>query len=504
MATSGKSMVDGLKNNLEKKQWSLKTVTAIVLFSAIIMVFVFFGYSSGNDAGGQGSAARVNNTYISLVDLNNETQRLEQFYSSLFGGQIPAGAQRQFIQNQALDNLISSELMAQGAVKEKVLSADAEVAYFITNEVDAFKEEGRFRRDRYENVLLANQWSPGVFESRIRKDRQVQRLRRLFEVGLDPMVLEESKLTELSQTQLNLEWVKLDKEAFEKTNAVTEGQVKEKIANAEFKKKIEDEFQNRKSSLDKAEEVRASHILIKGTDAAALEKIKDLRKKAEVGDFAALAKQFSEDEGSKAQGGDLGFFGRGRMVPEFEASAFIQSVGSLSEPVKSQFGYHLIKVTERKAAQEAILADHETEIAKSLMAAELFEDKMKAIEAGLQKGEASTVEAALKEFKTNWEETGWFELGATAVPKIPVPAVVEALPDLIQKKGIHSKVLREGPTSYLVKFKAIKTDDKADSSKQLAAETSRAQGRTTELLGEWIENAKKSAVVEKKSQVANQ
>jgi len=503
MATSGKSMVDGLKKNLEKKQWSLKTVTAIVLFSAIILVFVFFGYSSGNDAGGQGSAARVNNTFISLVDLNSETQRLEQFYSSLFGGQIPAGAQRQFIQNQALDNLISSELMAQGAVKEKVLSADTEIAYFITNEVDAFKEEGRFRRDRYENVLSANQWSPGIFESRIRKDRQVQRLRRLFEVGLDPMALEASKLAELSQTQLNLEWVKLDKEAFEKTNAVSESQVKEKLANAEFKKKVSDEFLVRKSSLDKAEEVKASHILIKGTDAVALEKIKDIKKKAETADFAALAKQFSEDEGSKTQGGDLGFFGKGRMVPEFEAVAFTQSVGSLSEPVKSQFGYHLIKVTERKAAQEASLNNHETEIAKSVLAAELFDEKMKVIEAGLQKGETAAVEAALKDFKTNWEETGWFELGASSVPKVPVPAVVEALPDLIQKKGIHAKVLREGPISYLVKFKALKTDDK-EATNQKAAENTRVQGRTTELLGEWIENAKKSAVVEKKSQSINQ
>jgi peptidyl-prolyl cis-trans isomerase C len=101
--------------------------------------------------------------------------------------------------------------------------------------------------------------------------------------------------------------------------------------------------------------VRASHILLKlDQNAAADEKAKTLAKarelsaKARAGaDFAALAKANSAD-GSAAMGGDLGFFPRGRMVPEFEAAAFSLKVGQVSQPVLSQFGYHVIKVTERK------------------------------------------------------------------------------------------------------------------------------------------------------------
>ena len=111
------------------------------------------------------------------------------------------------------------------------------------------------------------------------------------------------------------------------------------------------------------EQVKASHILIsfKGsqassksgkdlTDAESLAKAKDLREKiVKGGDFAAIAKAESDDTGSGANGGSLGSFGHGQMVAPFEQAAFSLPIGQISEPVKSQFGYHLIRVDERKA-----------------------------------------------------------------------------------------------------------------------------------------------------------
>lgn len=107
------------------------------------------------------------------------------------------------------------------------------------------------------------------------------------------------------------------------------------------------------------EEVRARHILIRFqgskmplaegkkdlTDAEALAKVTELRAKIVAGaDFAEVAKENSDDKGSGANGGDLGSFGKGQMVPEFDKEAFLLPVGQMSQPVKSQFGYHLIKV----------------------------------------------------------------------------------------------------------------------------------------------------------------
>lgn len=104
------------------------------------------------------------------------------------------------------------------------------------------------------------------------------------------------------------------------------------------------------------EEVKASHILIQFSDTvkAADAKVKAEKALAEVkagGDFAAIAKKYSDDSGSKAAGGDVGFFGRGKMVPEFEKAAFAMEVGDVSGLVKSKFGYHIIKVTDRKEAK---------------------------------------------------------------------------------------------------------------------------------------------------------
>ncbi len=112
------------------------------------------------------------------------------------------------------------------------------------------------------------------------------------------------------------------------------------------------------------EQVRARHILIRIqgspaavrpgqkdlTEAEALAKAQDLRKRIQAGeDFAQLARQESDDTGSAANGGDLGFFRHGQMVPSFEQAAFALQPGELSEPVKSPFGYHVIKVEARES-----------------------------------------------------------------------------------------------------------------------------------------------------------
>src|SRR5205814_1617067 len=118
------------------------------------------------------------------------------------------------------------------------------------------------------------------------------------------------------------------------------------------------------------EQVHASHILLKtdGKNEA------DVRKKAEAllaqvkagADFGALAKKESEDEGSKANGGDLGFFARGRMVPEFEMVAFSMQPGQTSDLVRSQFGFHIIRVIEKKAAETRPLQEVRAQIQDQL------------------------------------------------------------------------------------------------------------------------------------------
>ena len=125
---------------------------------------------------------------------------------------------------------------------------------------------------------------------------------------------------------------------------------------------VKDFYEANKASMSTPEQVRASHILVK-TKEEADAIVKELKGGA---DFAALAKEKSTDTGSKESGGDLNFFGKGQMVPEFEEAAFKMQVGEVSEPVKSQFGYHIIKLTEKKEAVNPTLDDKKVEIKEQL------------------------------------------------------------------------------------------------------------------------------------------
>src|SRR3954452_6144174 len=125
---------------------------------------------------------------------------------------------------------------------------------------------------------------------------------------------------------------------------------------------IQRNYEDNKKQYSTPEQVRASHILLKteGKDEAAVRKqAEDILKQAKApgADFAALAKKYSEDDGSKENGGDLDYFPKGRMVPEFEQAVFSMQPGQISDLVKSQFGFHIIKVVDHKPASTRALDD---------------------------------------------------------------------------------------------------------------------------------------------------
>ncbi len=134
-------------------------------------------------------------------------------------------------------------------------------------------------------------------------------------------------------------------------------------------------YEKNKAEFSEPESVKASHILVKVPQDAdekawkdAEAKIKDIKKKLDGGaDFAKLAQEMSDDPGSKAKGGDLGFFSKGRMVPEFEAAAFALKPGEVSQPVKTPFGYHLIKVVEKKDAHEKSFDEVKDQVKQNLL-----------------------------------------------------------------------------------------------------------------------------------------
>ncbi|MCM3569497.1 peptidylprolyl isomerase [Neobacillus mesonae] len=128
-------------------------------------------------------------------------------------------------------------------------------------------------------------------------------------------------------------------------------------------KEVKTYFEENKDSFSQPEQVKASHIL-----AADEKTAREIEQRLENGeDFAALAKEYSTDKGSKASGGELGFFAKGTMVTEFEDAAFSLPVGQISKPVKTDYGYHIIKVEAKKKAAAANYNNSKAEIKDILL-----------------------------------------------------------------------------------------------------------------------------------------
>ena len=159
------------------------------------------------------------------------------------------------------------------------------------------------------------------------------------------------------------------------------------------------------------DEVQARHILVE--DEAKAKEIAD--KLAKGGDFAALAKEFSKDPGSKDNGGDLGFFGRGQMVPEFEAAAFALEKGKLSAPVKSNFGFHIIKLEDKRTRQAPPFDSVKDRIVNSLL-------QKKAQTVGAELRNAAKVDYLDPEIKKAIDA----EKAAAVAPVTPAPAAAPA------------------------------------------------------------------------------
>jgi foldase protein PrsA len=167
---------------------------------------------------------------------------------------------------------------------------------------------------------------------------------------------EEAFAAALEQNKISIDRIREDIQTY----LLAEKMIKPSIKVTEEEMKTY--FEENKDSFDQKEQVKASHILVE--DEA---KAKKVKKELDGGkDFAELAKEYSTDASNAAKGGDLGYFGKGEMAKEFEEAAFGMKVGEVSAPVKTDFGYHIIKVADKKAAKTAVFEEHKEEIKESL------------------------------------------------------------------------------------------------------------------------------------------
>jgi peptidyl-prolyl cis-trans isomerase D len=499
--------------NLHRRRKNMfKYVVTWAIFGAIILVFVLWGAGSrlSNTLGsGAGAAAHVNSELITLADVSEAVENLQRnpYLSQLAQGED--GLKR--VQMLAVNELVNEELRVQVAQKEGFRASDLEVRDTIMG-FQAFNQDGKFQRERYNMYLEHIHSSPAEFETKLRREELVVSAEQALRAGLVPSKLEVAKQQELSKMKANLEFVAVNEAKLAAATPVSSAEVQAFLAKKDNQTPISDYFNLHKADFSTEEQVHARHILIKAakTDATAVakarSKIEEIEKRLKnKEDFAKLAKELSEDPGSKAAGGDLGFFSKDKMVPEFANAAFALRVGEISAPVQTDFGYHLIEVIEKHAAVVATLESKKAEIAKQLIEQERTQAVLTQLKDLLKKKNLAAVNAWVQAHGLKWDETGVFSFESERIPKIGTnPQVSRLAFTLSASAPLAEELVRQGSLEYLVRYKEVSAANGKSAAKKsedsLLENADYLSGylanqRSQEAFRRWVSEARKTAKI---------
>ncbi len=409
-------MLKVLRENVKYLSWILWVIIGL------FVLFVFVDFGTGVRSRGQVSwAAKVGHETISEAEFQQSYQSLDRRLQQMYGEQYtPEVAKQMQVPLQALNQAVNDRILLREARRAGLTVSDGEVSDEVLSMPAFLDSQGSFvGQQRYSQILAQNRYTVGSFEETVRNDLLKRKLYEALSAGLyvgdaelertyrEQVERAKVRYIEVPRTQFAdlvvppaevASWFNQHRADFRLPEqrqaayllvepAQLVNQVKLSDADLEaYYRAHQDEFKQE-------EQVRASHILLqindKRTDAEARRQLEEIKQRIEKGeDFGAVARQVSEDPGSKANGGDLGFFGRGHMVKEFEQAAFSAPVGQLVGPVKSPFGYHLLKVTGRRAGGVQPFAEVRAQLQSRLgfdKARELAESKAKELAARLAK-----------------------------------------------------------------------------------------------------------------------
>lgn len=338
-----------------------------IFIGFIVVSFMFTGYETMR--GTPDTVANVGGIPVKLAEYRNEYNRQLEFYRRIMNGDLSSAQIEQFgLKQNAIRNLVQRNLMIKFSDRLGIIPSADQIKAEIKN-LPYFKTGNQFDINKYKMLLSRNGMTPTDFENDVKQNLKAQLSGEILQAfPVSSKYVEERE--KFKSQKLNANIVQFKKNSLEKHINVSNSEITSFLKDEKNKSRVESIFKQRKSTLDQKEEVLASHILFKSgdkNDADVKKKADDLKKKVTTKNFATLANKHTEDRTGKGNGGDLKWFGKGRMVPEFEAAAFGAKKGSIIGPVKTDFGYHIIHVRDKKAAKEAVLKDHEKNLAKELI-----------------------------------------------------------------------------------------------------------------------------------------
>jgi peptidyl-prolyl cis-trans isomerase D len=385
-----------------------------ILYGVLAAAFVIWGV--GAVGGERGDiVAKVYGDTITQRDLDAATEGLRRQYEQLLKGQFAGDLLKNLdLRGRALDQLVDGALLRHEAERLGVPVSDNDVVDAIVK-MPELQDNGRFDRARLEQYLDYER-DQGEFASQVRRGLLFQRLQSLITDGVRVSDAEVEARYKLDNAKVRLAYVRLSGADLGKDLTLSDEELEKylqdhadayrvpeqvRIRYVSFRPEdyasqveIRDVDVDEQYALHKEdrywepEQIRARHILVKmpttggeAAKAAARKKAEDLLAKVKAGaDFAALAEKSSDDEATASKGGDLGFFGRGRMAPAFEAAAFALEPGQVSDVVETPFGFDVIKLEEHRDAGPKPLDEVRDEIKTTLHSERAAELARKAAE----------------------------------------------------------------------------------------------------------------------------
>lgn len=375
------TMLDRMRRHQGWLKWSLGLVVLTFVF---FYVPDFLSPPTGTGASGD-AVATVQGRPISVSDFQRAYNAQMAQFRNAYGGNMNTAMLRQLgLDRQVLQQMIDQQAVIAEATRLGISATDAEVRERIMN-IPAFQENGQFiGEQRYRQLLRLQRppITPAQFEDEIRNSVILDKMRATLTEWITVSDAEAETEYRRRNEKVTLELVSFPSVSFLDQVQASDAEVaawyeqnKETYRIGERRKvryllldvqairnnitvpeqDIQRAYRQNIDQYSQPEQVRASHILLntEGKDEQAVRaRAEQLLAQIKAGgDFSALAKANSQDPASASKGGDLDFFGRGRMVPEFETVAFTLPVGQLSELVRTQYGFHIIKVTDKKAAE---------------------------------------------------------------------------------------------------------------------------------------------------------
>ncbi|MHC1742120.1 MAG: SurA N-terminal domain-containing protein [Syntrophobacteraceae bacterium] len=371
-----------------------------VAFFLIVIVFVFWGgYSYKMKE--ENKVAVVDDTYISVGEYDRAYSNLLDMYRRQLGGAVSEEMMKAMnLKKQALDMLVERYVLRKAAQQMGFEASEQEIQQRIM-EFPVFVQEGKFDQRRYVALLQQSRLTPEMFEHQVSDEISIQKVESFVKRRASVTDQEIRGDFDFTFGRVRLAYALFDPKSYESQVKVDSDGVmayyqnhqddykepeKRKLGYVLLKfadlgqsvavtdAQVQRDYEDNLEKYHQEAEVKARHILFELKEDAPEADVAKVKAEAEKvlaearkgGDFGQLATKYSKDSGSAKQGGELGWFGKEKMVPQFSEAAFALKPGEISDLVRTQFGFHIIKVEDVRPEKTKSLEEVKSEIVGAL------------------------------------------------------------------------------------------------------------------------------------------